>query len=203
MPISKTNIGNMALGHLAISQRISNIDTDTGILAKTLQLYYDVSLEKCLAAREWLFAGQEVELTLFESNPSIEWDYSYAWPELCVQPRRIISGDRNETDVGRIPFTIRHSANGRMILTDYPDAVMLVTKLVTDTTLFSADFSLAVSYLLAHFSAPSIADGDPYDLGAKAFSNYILMIGDASTLDEASDSNDPPPVSSIEAARGG
>lgn len=56
MAASKTAICQMALGHLAIADQLTDVDTDQTALARAMRTYYTMALTQLLEAQPWAFA---------------------------------------------------------------------------------------------------------------------------------------------------
>jgi hypothetical protein len=53
---TKTQIAQMALGHLAIATPLTDVDTDATAIARAIRTYYDMALRQLLEAQPWAFA---------------------------------------------------------------------------------------------------------------------------------------------------
>lgn len=85
------------------------------------------------------------------------------------------------------PFATETKADGtQIILTNVCDAVLRYTTVVSDTTKFSALFTLALSWLLASMLAGPIIKGDA---GAAAGARALGMFGQFKAQATASDAN--------------
>jgi hypothetical protein len=90
-----------------------------------------------------------------------------------------LSGERMDSRQQRVHYRIISDSTGLLIYTDEPDAVIEYTSRIEDTSLFPADFVIGFSYLLAHYIAPRITSGDPFDMGKRALELYILELSKA------------------------
>lgn len=182
MATSKTSIGNLALLHLKNSKSMTDIDSDASAQSLLLLAFWDIALGMVLEEFDWPFAKTIAALALIESDPDdgVEWAYSYTWPSDCKKPRYIVDGNLQPTpDAPRIPFEEGADVTGKLIFTNEEDAVLCYTKTVSDVSLWSDRFSLAMSYKLAELAAPTLTGGDPTGLGAKAEANYNREISKA------------------------
>ncbi len=198
---SKTEICNMACGHLGIGTTIANLDTEASQEARACRSFYDTVVKMAIRAYEWPFATKFQDLGLIESTPTSEWDYSYAYPSECLDLIRIFSGSRNDTVDSRVPYKIAVIDGNKVILTDEPEAEVEMIFYNETVEHWPPDFVLAVSFLLAHFIAPSVTGGDPFKLGSQAYQSYQWMINDskASALNEVH--RDPAPESEFTSGR--
>jgi len=198
---SKTEICNMACGHLGIGTTIADLDTEASQEARACRTFYDTVVQMAMRAYEWPFATKFQDLGLIESAPTGEWDYSYSYPSECLQLVRIIGGSRNETVDSRVPYKIANINSAKVILTDEPSAVVEFIYYNQSIEQWPPDFMLAVSFLLAKFIAPAVTGGDPFNKGESAYQNYQWMINDAkaSALNEVN--RDPLPESEFISGR--
>ncbi len=191
---SQAAICNMALGHLGVTREITNLTTDTGEEARVCRLYYNRALEYTLRKAPWPFAIRVVAPSLVDEDPTIEWAFSYRYPTNAVLIRRIPTGTRNPSLSGRVEFDIIGDDSGRLILCDVEEADMEIeyVKNVTDPSIYSPDFILAFSYLLAFYIAPKLSRGDRDGLGARAFQMWGMLVGEAQAT-FANEKQLPPP----------
>lgn len=148
--ISTVKIANMALGELGTRNTIESM-TESSVEAKHANLWYDYSRLLVLEGYDWNFARKRVALALHsEDPPDGLWAYRYAYPSDCVFARVIVNGAGTTSDP--VPFTVEMSADGqeKTILTNYEDAILLYTRDVTETPLFSSGFVELLATALAH-----------------------------------------------------
>lgn len=143
------------------------------------------------------------------------WQYAYAQPSDCINAISVISADaiddyearwpdfffasgRPQGPAGSLPvpgsptympqpFVIETADDGSMIiLTNVCDAVLRYTRLVTDTTKFSALFVMSLSWLLASHLAGPILKGEA---GAIAGERCLKMFTSFEGMAEESEAN--------------
>lgn len=175
---SKMQIWNMAISHLGISKEIAS-ETEQTAEAKACRRFYETTLKNVLKDHSWPFASKIATLNLISSNPNTEWAYSYRYPTDCLFFRRILSGNRNDTPATKVPYAVSQDSSATIIFTDATNAVAEYTRNITDESFFSSDFETAVSYRLAHYIAPRLTAGDPFNLGQKALQSYQLELSRA------------------------
>lgn len=175
MASSEVVICNLALSHLGSEALLSSINPPDGSVESGFcARYYPVARQELIEMFPWTFAKARVALSALTTNPSSVWTYAYAEPSDMVQPQRVLT--TSTLDVyGFFPFggmlradevalfTERGSAHfeseGGVLLTHEPNAVLLYTRDVTDTSKFTAGFTSALSYLLASYLAGPIIKG--------------------------------------------
>lgn len=177
---SVVDICNMALSHLGSRAQVSSIDPPDGsVEAGLCARFYSIARKEALEAHKWTWSKKREALAV-AVNPSTVWAYAYALPSDCLSPARVMNAtlarelftypfgvNFSFDDLQR--FTERGSAEfeveGQTLLTHEPDAVLLYTRDIIDTTKFSAAFTTFFSYLLAAYLAGPIVKGEA---GARA-----------------------------------
>lgn len=210
--MNKTTIANLALNHLGVSNTILDLDNDTSQEAKTLRLFYPFALQEILSTRRWGFATRYAPLALVSENPTNEWKYSYRYPSDCLYVRRIL---RNTGYIGNynykyytadadIEYIIVGDATSQLIYTAEENAVIEYTKNIENLGTVPVLFTLALSYLLAHYAAPKLSKSDSYKLKKETLDFYKVKLGEAQVLDINQEKfKEEDPRSSIERARDG
>jgi len=198
---SKTEIANLAISHLATGKTISDFETENSEEARACRTYYETAKRMTLTDHDWVFATRFETLGLIESDPMDEWDYSYRYPSQCVKIRRILSGERSDTLDTQIPFKIISDSTGKLIYTDQEDAQVEITRDLDDPELFSAHFTMALSFRLAMYIAPRITSGDPFKMRNEIRQLYLLEISNAIAENLNSEKQDKRPKSEFIKAR--
>lgn len=176
---SVIQICNMALGHIR-AESINDIN-EASVAAQQCKLFYDVARDKMLDDTDWGFNKGLKPLSLLEQTV-FGWAYVWQYPNDCLQINRLvrnidISGDassnttyypsRNLPAIETLPavdYQIYNLNGDKVIVTQEAELRVLYQSRISDTTLFPADFLLAVSYMLASLIALRIAgikDGIP------------------------------------------
>lgn len=177
---SAVDISNLALGHLGELPTITNLAPPTGgAHAGKAAIFYPIARDAMLEMHDWRFSVRRqalAELDLGDEMPPT-WEFAYALPTDCLKPRRVLSPDSLHLDLdwerrqnGDVltaagdelgqDFKVEIRSNGtQVIYTNAPEAWLVYTKTITDTTKFSPLFVLALSRLLASFLAGPIIKG--------------------------------------------
>lgn len=183
MPLSKTDIANLALDYIGHSQRIGTFD-ETSVTAATIRLHYDTCLRKILRDFPWAFAKKIVALSLVAADPSTEWAFSYRVPADCLKVRRIIDGgDRFQREVSSISFDKAADNSGGLILCDEEGPSLEYTFFVDDPTRLPSDLVIAFAYFLGSQIAVTITAGDTAGMGAACLKRYAYEIQEAQSND--------------------
>lgn len=181
MAASSTVIGNLALSHCGIGKLVGSL-SERSEEARALNLFYPEDLKTVLEALDWPFARKYVTLGLVEEDPNDEWGYSYRYPADCVVARKILSGIRKDSPDNEIEMELSSDDSGKLIFCDMAEAQLKYTALIDDTTRFSANFTRALSYKLAHSIAPRLTAGDPFKLQDKLWSHYLTSLNYAAAI---------------------
>ncbi len=207
MTISKTTICNRALHFIGIGEEIASIN-ERSAEAEACRQFYDDALDEVLREWPWPFARRQVTLAITNATDadgeyvaySDEFFYAYRYPPECVYARRIVSGTVPDTSESLVRYQIASDSSGRLILCNQADAQLEYTASITDTSLFHPDFAMAVSYRIATYIGPRLAE-DPAKASQIALRGYELSIVKARAVAAMEESEGPPPKSSFQRAR--
>lgn len=209
MTISQTSICQKALHFIGIGEEIASINERSPEAEACLQ-FYDEALDELLREFPWPFATRNVALsTTNATDPddddalieySDEFFYSFRYPSDCVYARRIMSGQVPDDSSSIIRYKIASDTTGRLILANVETATLEYTSRVTDAALYPSDFAMALSYRLAAYIAPRLAE-DPAKASQVAMRGYAFSLAKARSVAASEESEGPPPKSSFERAR--
>lgn len=172
--ISSVKIANMALSHIGASSQIESLADQTAV-GKIANLWYDFSRLQVLEAHNWSFARKRQILTLdSEAADLVEWTYRYQYPADAVAIRELANPLGPDADA--IPYAVEISSDGsrKTIVTNLESASAIYTKDLEVTSLYSAFFIEALSYLLAHHMAYSVTG--KLSLRASMLSTYSAFM---------------------------
>jgi hypothetical protein len=199
MPLTPVQICNIALGRIG-SQKIADL-TERSAEGMACNDLYELKRDEALEAAIWPFATVRSALTLQGTAPD-EWGYSYAYPAQCMRAQRIDDGLRVRRREQEIPYAIEMDSQGRkLIYTDQPDAVLVYTKKLTDTTLFQPSFIDALAWLIGAELALVLPVDDKKEVLCR--NRYMMRLEEAYGLALNELGEDNPPVNEFLAARGG
>lgn len=153
---SAVDICNLALSHIGADAVVTSLSPPDGsVEAGHCARFLPIARQTALATYNWSFAKKRVQLAEL-TNDSTEWAYKYQLPSDCLRARQILSGDdADEAERGGALF----DKFGDALYTHQPEAVLLYTTDVTDTTKYSADFTSALGMLLAAYLAGPLVKG--------------------------------------------
>jgi hypothetical protein len=172
---SPVDLCNMALSHLGARAQVSAIvPPDGSVEAGYCARFYPIARREAIEITSWPFAKTRTPLAEV-ANPSDHWHYAYALPADCIKPLRVLQlqylsastywpqPDWIEPVALDTALTERSGAlfdveNG-VIYTNEPEAVLVYTRDVTDTSKFTPLMSSGLSMLLAGYLAGPIIKG--------------------------------------------
>jgi hypothetical protein len=175
MASSDVAICNLALSHIGADANISAINPPDGsVEAGHCARYYPIARQELLEMQPWTFAKTRQALAVLSTNPSSVWTYAYQQPSDVISSLRILTVSTLDA-YGFFPFggllradevalftergTADYESEDGVILTHEPDAVLLYTRDVVDTSKYTPGFTVALSFLLASYLAGPIIKG--------------------------------------------
>lgn len=176
---SDVDLCNMALSHVGSDTIVTSISPPDGsVESGHCARFYPIARAELIESHNWSFALRRITLAAV-TNPSQAWAYAYALPSPCLKPVKVLQSFllqqfglffpsgwvtpdelRIFDERGCADFTIEDSAaDGQILLTNEPEAVLLYLIDVIDTAKFTPSFRTSLSYLLASFLAGPIIKG--------------------------------------------
>lgn len=200
---SAVDICNMALSHLGSDTVVASIaPPDGSVEAGHCARFWPIARKEALESHKWTWSKTRTALAAV-TNPSTTWTYAYALPADCLSPARVlqqnvlmdfvpwpfgayITADEMHywTERGSADFEVEDG----VLLTHEPDAVLLYTRDVTDTTKYTTGFAAYVSYLLAAYLAGPIIKGQAGAQTASALRSIASKMKGAAATDDANGS---------------
>lgn len=172
---SEVDICNLALAHLGDSATVASLDPPEGSpQSEHCARFYPIARDSLLEMHAWGFATRRKQLAQVSNNWP-EWTYAYALPSEAINLIAVLPVDATDDTNIRFPnsslndnggympqpFIVEAGENGTgVLLTDLPNAVLRYTAIVTDPTVFSPLFTVALSWHLASMLAGPILKGD-------------------------------------------
>lgn len=186
MPSTPVRIKNLALAHIGHSIFIDDAQEE-GNEPDVLAVLYDDAVAVVLEDFWWGFARRFVTLGLVTDFTTLDtpqkWSYAYRYPVDTVTIRGIIRGGR-ALDTNPAEWEVGSDDTGRLIYTNEEDCIVEVTKLITDPSIYTAMFAMAVSWYLAFLIVPALAKD-------KSIAGQMLtMYNSALRTAEAKDANE-------------
>jgi hypothetical protein len=177
---SVIQICNRALSRLGV-ELIASLEEETKE-ARLCSLWYEHARDVLLASYSWPFAKRFVELGVLDAVEPTDWTYAYTVPADMLVARMLWAGGRTPALSQRLGFEIQNNASGsgRILVTDQNDAVLIYTRKVSATGLFSPLFEDALAWLLASELA-GVLKVDP-TLAQSLKQNYRVAKAEAAAL---------------------
>lgn len=199
---SDAEICNLAFSHVGVGVEIANLSTDRGQEAAIARRFYEATNKELQRDFKWPFNRRFATLGLVEEDPTSEWAFSYRRPSDCLLERRIITGDRIETEENRIPFIVGSDASGGLIYTDQEDAELEYSVYVDDPELYTPDYVMSLSFRLAAYFGPRLGGGDPFKMTERSFQFFKMSMAKAQLNATIATQKDLPAESEFIRARG-
>jgi hypothetical protein len=172
---SAVDIANTALSHIGADAVVTSLSPlDGSVEAGHCARFLPIARQAVLSAEySWAFARKRVVLAEL-TNDSTEWAYKYQVPSDCLRTRKVLAHDVADTPERG---TAKYEREGDALYTNQPEATLIYTRDVTDTTRYPADFVSALGMILAGYLAgPIIKGADGARLGgAWATRGYDAM----------------------------
>lgn len=198
MATSDTNVCNLALIRMGSQVQIQDLVSEQSAEAIACRIALPISRRRCLEYLPWPFAQQYATLALVAEEPNTDWGYSYRWPTDALTITKIVnSAGRTivDEDNNELVFEAGSDASGRLIFTDYEDAVVKYTALVENPNLYSGTFESALAWLLAADLAMALSRDKA--LKAEMMREYQIEVDMAARIEENSINPDAEPDSAF------
>lgn len=175
---SEIDICNLALGHVRAGT-ISSLD-ENSVQAKQCKLNYPLMRDQMLQGSPWQFAGSIKPLAMLFTEV-FNWAYVYQYPSDCLRVNRLIlnfeqvnaenrnsglyypfrdEGLLNVAPSPTIEYKVVNVDGNKTICSNYSHLRIDYRVRITDTNLFSLNFVLALSHLLASAIAVPIVGAE-------------------------------------------
>lgn len=180
------DICNYALMRIGTKSGIMALD-EASPEAIACNLVFDQALRASLRKHPWNFASASVALAELGS-PRSDWAYRYALPSDCVNALRIL-GDAKTSD--RVPFElgVNDTRDGKTLLCDRAEAVLVYTAYIADPTLYDSAFVDCLAWRVAYEVAVSVT-GDR-SIQGQCLQAWQKFMPEAASLDSNEGMADP------------
>ena len=178
---SNLDICNLALGHIGHGVKILALNPPDGTKeSEYCASFYPIARDVCLSSGIWSFAKRRESLASIGTPPD-GWDYQYAQPNGYIKAISLVqSGDETPTTY----IQENDATHGNIILTNTDSAEFRFIYRVEDTSKYSSDFVVAMSWLLASFLAGPLAQKTR--MAEAAYKYYVALVGMANVNDGTS-----------------
>ena len=140
--MSIESVINQSLDLIGYKRHIGSI-WDGSPAARIALNAYAETRDEVLAAAPWDFARSFLLLETAPQLPPPTWLFAYARPTSAITLLDVFPGEPDRLDP-QPSVWIEATVPERTIFTRFPEACAAITKRITDTTLWSPEFTLAV-----------------------------------------------------------
>lgn len=131
--LSKTDVANLALGYMAVSASIVDLDTDNFSYSKILRRFFQTAINTFLEKHPWNIASKNAELALIQENPGSGYAFEYAFPADAlvireVAPELQFNKEYEQYEYEKLNFEERLSGSSMTIHTDLKNAFVEYTR---------------------------------------------------------------------------
>lgn len=189
---SKIDVFNLALGHIGVSSTVAD-ELERSPERVICSRYWDTCRDALLSYKDmpWGFATARVTLADLGTPPT-GWGYRYRYPNDAVNALEIVGGTgRVENIQARPKFTIQWEADGRVILADIDEAVLLYIKRVEEAERWPSSFVEAMAYRLASMIVMPLKNDMALRNDLLTLADQFAQIAMAASLNEGEPDNAP------------
>jgi hypothetical protein len=202
------DICNLGLSHIGARAQIAAISPPDGsVEAGLCARFYPLVRREMLESHSWSFALKRETLAEV-ANDSTIWAYAYTLPADCIKPRRVLPLQVIEAYAVSIDFyaeqypdalvqtlftergSSRFEVEGNTLRTNEPDAVLLYTRDIADTNVFSPMFVSAAGMLMGSYLAGPIIKGEAGAKAAASWRQAAMNLAASAAASNANASND-------------
>lgn len=192
---SKIDVFNMALGHVGISSTVAD-ELERSPERVICSRYFDTCRDALLSYKDmrWRFATARVTLADL-GDPPLGWAFRYRYPNDAVNALEIVGGTGRVETIEMTPkFEIQWETDGRVILTDIEEAVLLYTKRVEEVERWPSSFVEAMAYRLASMIVMPLKNDTGMRNDLLTLAEQFAQIAMAASLNEGEPDNPLPSI---------
>lgn len=157
----KNDIATQALGRLAYSKTIVDLDTDNTVEARLLKRYFRTSLDTLLEMHPWSFARRTATLIEHSRDPEQGYAYSYHFPVNAAVVRQIAEDGHFNTEYElypeqMTPFQVMTFGTTQYIYCNVRDAHAEYTERLSENSTFKTYFGKALAAQLSKDIGPAL-----------------------------------------------
>lgn len=196
---SEVEICNIALSN-ARAGSINSLD-ESSLQAQQCKLKYELLRDRALADGAWIFNHKIQPLALLTTE-IVNWRLSYAYPPTCLKIRRMVPAweevnhdsdllistpvhGREGTGRHKIPYEVFNVEGVKVIGANEDDLRISFSAKITDPNLFSPDFTLALSYLIAaEIAMPLVGVAKGRAIRGDSYEIYNAYLASAASNDD-------------------
>lgn len=215
---SEVETCNMALSHIRAGS--INSLTEGSLESQQCKLWYPIIRDRMLTESAWSFNRKIRALSLLTTD-IFNWTYAYQYPTDCLKINRLVGAHEElanaDADVvsrlidrqllplkdlrGQIPYEVFNFSDVKTIGTNEADLRIDYVAKITDPNLFTHDFNIAFSYLLASVLAiPIVGAETGRQLRSDSVQLYKVYLS-AALANDLNEQYDTPAESEFETIR--
>lgn len=178
---SMTELANLALTRIGVSQILTDLCTDTTREAAIARVVFEATLRLVLRDFPWPFATKYAALVQMTSPVQGDWLGAWRVPDDCVFERRLVASRGIAVDPEMPPFALTSDVAGRILLTN-EIAPMLEYTCRPTCAIFTADelFTECFAWRLGAALAPALSRMT--EITALCLSEYVKGIEKANAV---------------------
>lgn len=215
---SDVEICNLALSNIRAGS--INSLTEGSLQAQLCALKYPLMRDRCLTEMPWSFNRKIRALSVLTTD-IFNWAYAYQYPTDCLKINRLVGAHEElanaDADVVsrlldsqllplkdmrvQIPYEVFNFNDNKTIGTNEADLYIDYSAEITDPNLFTVDFVLALSHLLAsELAVPIVGAEQGRELRKDSLQLYTSYL-DAAMANDLNDQYSTPSLSEFETIR--
>lgn len=183
MSYTKVQIYNLTFSALMLGKEVSEIETDTSLEVRVLNIHWDTALSSTLQDLDLDSLSTPITLELITELEEGPWRYVYKYPTNCAFLRRIESGAVTDNVTTHISKRVAMYDGQKAIFTNEYDAVAETIPKNIPLAALSPMAALAVAYKLGILSAPLVVGKGAKVLRDSLKEDYIIAKGEAQETD--------------------
>lgn len=153
---TEVSICALALSHLRNDSAVVSISSPNTIEEEYCQKFYPMARDFTLADHPWGFATRHTILALKGTAPA-DWTYQYGVPAGYLAAQRVYPASSGDLPQPFEEGSIDTDGDEVVIWTDLETAYLKYTAKITNPTVFSPAYTMALSWMLAYMLAGPIA----------------------------------------------
>lgn len=184
MSFTKTEIYNLALSALLLSEEVINIDSSKSNNISILNRFWNVAFQSTLQDLDLDSLSEPIPLELIEElDDTYSYDFVYKYPSNCLFFRRIQSGFLTDNRSTHISKRVGLYEGQKAIFTNESTPTAECIPKDVPIEAFNAMAVLAVGYKLAILSAPLLVGKGAKRLREEINNSYIIAKFEAQETD--------------------
>lgn len=179
---SEVEICNIALANIR-AKSINSLN-EASLQAQQCKLFYPILRDQLFEYAPWQFAHKVEPLSLLTLE-SFSWGYVYQYPTDCLKINKLLlnyAGIRDDTFGAhqKVEYEIQIIDDTKVIVSDAPDLRVDYRSKITDPNLFTNEFRMTLSHLMAsEIAVPIVGTEMGRQLRSDSFQIYTRYLNAA------------------------